>query len=110
MTHTPHAARPCSPLKNGNRQGDWHNAPRCGAKTRKGTPCRSAGMPNGRCRMHGGTNSGASKGNRNVWKHRGRSAEVIEAASYLREIKRLLRDEARGLAPMQDKRSSDIQT
>ena len=59
MTHTPQAARPCSPLKNGNRQGDWHNAPRCGAKTRKGTPCRSAAMKNGRCRMHGGMSTGA---------------------------------------------------
>ena len=58
MTHTPQAARPCSPLRNGNRQGDWNNAPRCGAKTRKGTPCRSAAMKNGRCRMHGGMSTG----------------------------------------------------
>jgi len=27
----------------------------CGAKTRSGTPCRSKRMPNGRCRMHGGS-------------------------------------------------------
>jgi uncharacterized protein YjcR len=26
-------------------------------------------MPNGRCRMHGGTSPGAPKGNRNAWKH-----------------------------------------
>ena len=26
----------------------------CGAKTRRGTPCKSPAMPNGRCRMHGG--------------------------------------------------------
>lgn len=26
----------------------------CGAKTRKGEPCRQRSMPNGRCRMHGG--------------------------------------------------------
>jgi hypothetical protein len=26
----------------------------CGAKTRRGTPCTNAPMPNGRCRMHGG--------------------------------------------------------
>jgi hypothetical protein len=58
MTHTPQAARPCSPLRNGNRQGDWNNAPRCGARTRKGTPCQSAAMPNGRCRMHGGMSTG----------------------------------------------------
>ena len=34
------------------------NFKRCGAKTRKGTPCKSAAMSNGRCRMHGGTNPG----------------------------------------------------
>lgn len=27
---------------------------KCGAKTRDGTPCENAPMPNGRCRMHGG--------------------------------------------------------
>src|ERR1044072_2278422 len=59
MTHTPQAARACSLLKNGNRQGDWHNAPRCGAKTRRAPPCRSAAMKNGRCRMHGGKSTGA---------------------------------------------------
>jgi hypothetical protein len=26
----------------------------CGAKTRGGTPCKRAAMPNGRCRLHGG--------------------------------------------------------
>jgi len=30
----------------------------CGAKTRSGRPCRTPGMPNGRCRMHGGTSPG----------------------------------------------------
>ena len=32
--------------------------PRCGAMTRAGAPCRSPAMPNGRCRMHGGTSTG----------------------------------------------------
>lgn len=27
----------------------------CGAKTRSGAPCKTLAMPNGRCRMHGGT-------------------------------------------------------
>ena len=31
-----------------------HHSPRCGARTRSGSRCRSAAMPNGRCRMHGG--------------------------------------------------------
>ncbi|WP_349775530.1 HGGxSTG domain-containing protein [Methylocystis echinoides] len=38
-------------------------SPRCGAKTRAGTPCQSPAIANGRCRMHGGTNPGAPKGN-----------------------------------------------
>lgn len=33
-------------------------APRCGAKTRKGTPCQAPAMKNGRCRMHGGKSTG----------------------------------------------------
>lgn len=37
----------------------------CGAKTRSGEPCKAKAMPNGRCRMHGGTNKGAPKGNKN---------------------------------------------
>jgi len=51
--------KPGNWLKNGNRPGNPKNAPRCGAKTRKGTPCRSPAMPNGRCRMHGGCSTGA---------------------------------------------------
>jgi hypothetical protein len=39
-----------------------HLSPRCGAKTRSGSPCRSAAMPNGRCRMHGGASPGAPRG------------------------------------------------
>ena len=45
-------------LKNGNPAGDPNNAPRCGAKTRKATPCQSPAMPNGKCRMHGGASTG----------------------------------------------------
>jgi hypothetical protein len=45
-------------LKHGSTPGNWDNAPRCGAKTRAGTPCKSAAMPNGRCRMHGGPSTG----------------------------------------------------
>src|ERR1044072_3745310 len=61
MTDAPQATRHGGRgrLKNGNRAGTPDNAPRCGAKTRRGTPCRSAAMPNGRCRMHGGCSTGA---------------------------------------------------
>ncbi len=52
-------------------------APRCGAKTRGGTPCHAAAMPNGRCRMHGGGSPGAPKGNQNALKHGRYTAEAI---------------------------------
>jgi hypothetical protein len=44
-----------------------HKAPRCGARTRSGMPCRSPAITGKkRCRMHGGAKgSGAPAGNRN---------------------------------------------
>lgn len=59
----------------------------CGAKTRAGHPCRTPGMRNGRCRMHGGTNPGAPKGNRNAWKHGLRSAEHRELHKLIRAMR-----------------------
>ena len=46
------------PLRHGNPRGNPNAAPRCGARTRAAAPCRSPAMPNGRCRMHGGTSTG----------------------------------------------------
>ncbi|WP_370516024.1 hypothetical protein [Novosphingobium sp. Gsoil 351] len=46
-----------------------------------------------RCRMHGGTNPGAPKGNRNAWKHGARSASAMHAAAFIRLIGRLVDDE-----------------
>lgn len=45
-------------LKNGNRPGDLSQAPRCRAKTRRGTLCQCPAMKNGRCRLHGGLSTG----------------------------------------------------
>jgi hypothetical protein len=45
-------------LKYGNRPGDFRTAPRCGAKTRRGTSCQCPAMRNGRCRLHGGLSTG----------------------------------------------------
>ena len=45
-------------LKNDNQPGDFTKAPRCGAKTRKGTPCLAPAMKNCRCRLHGGKSTG----------------------------------------------------
>ncbi len=52
------AARPAGPLRNGNPRGNPNLAPRCGARTRLGCPCRGPAMQNGRCRMHGGAATG----------------------------------------------------
>lgn len=30
----------------------------CGARTRKGKPCKALALPNGRCRFHGGMSTG----------------------------------------------------
>jgi hypothetical protein len=35
--------------------------PRCGAKTRKGTPCQAQALANGRCKYHGGLSTGPRK-------------------------------------------------
>ena len=41
------------------RFGPNYPGPRCGARTRKGTPCqRPAYSHNGRCRLHGGSSTG----------------------------------------------------
>jgi hypothetical protein len=59
---------------------------RCGAKTRSGLPCASYALPDGRCRMHGGTNPGAPLGNTNAMKHGLRSAETRRLYALLRSM------------------------
>ena len=66
-------------------------SPRCGAKTRRGTPCRSPAMPNGRCRMHGGSSPGAPLGNRHNWRHGRYSREAIERRREVAELVREMR-------------------
>lgn len=61
------------------------SAPRCGARTRAGAPCRSPAVGGSeRCRMRGGKGSGAPVGNRNRRKHGLRSRRIREIARYLR--------------------------
>lgn len=81
MTNTPHDGNPFADVK------------RCGAKTRKGTPCRAPAMKNGRCRLHGGLSTGAKTpeglarcGN---WKH-GRYSKM--AKEQRRLVRQLCRD------------------
>jgi hypothetical protein len=77
----PHTARR-GWLRNGGRPGDLLNARRCGAKTRRGVPCRGPAMPNGRCRMHGGpstgprTPEGLERSRKANWKHGAYSKET----------------------------------
>jgi hypothetical protein len=62
------------------------DAPRCGAKTRTGTPCKSPAMKNGRCRMHGGASTGAPKGNENAFKHGYYSVEAVAERRAVRDL------------------------
>jgi len=69
-------------------------APRCLAWTRSGTECQSPAVRGKRrCRMHGGTNPGAPKGNRNAWKHGARSSKAIAAGRYLKLIATVFRED-----------------
>ena len=63
-------------------------APRCGAKTRRGSPCRApAANGKGRCRMHGGAKgSGAPKGNQNAFKHGAYSKDSIELMKQIKAM------------------------
>ena len=69
-------------LQHGNAPGDLSTAPRCGAKTRRGTPCQAPAMANGRCRMHGGlstgpkTPEGLERSRKARWKHGRYSAKA----------------------------------
>jgi glucans biosynthesis protein len=68
--------------------------PRCLARTRSGKECQSPVVRGKRrCRMHGGTNPGPPRGNRNAWKHGGRSAEAQAASRYVKMIAKVLEDE-----------------
>jgi hypothetical protein len=67
---------------------DMDRAKRCGARTRRGKPCQSPAMPNGRCRMHGGTSPGAPKRNKNALKHGWYTAEAIAVRRLLASFRK----------------------
>jgi len=64
------------------------SAPRCGARTRTGTPCRAPCVRGrARCRMHGGAaRSGAPVGNRNAWRHGGFTAAAKARRARIRAM------------------------
>jgi hypothetical protein len=65
-------------------------APRCGAKTRAGSPCRCPAIRDRkRCRLHGGHSSGAPKGRDNGNYRDGTfTAEAIQEEQWLRSMVR----------------------
>jgi hypothetical protein len=69
-------------------------SPRCGARTRKGTPCQAPAVAGKkRCRMHGGAaGSGAPKGNRNALKTGLHTAEAKEMRRLVRTLTRRSRE------------------
>ena len=82
-------ARPTNP-----NTGPMRDAPRCGAKTRRGTPCQAPAVSGKRrCRMHGGAaGSGAPIGNRNALKTGLHTAEARQIRRLIREITRRTRE------------------
>lgn len=67
-------------------------SPRCGAKTRNGTPCRASAVKGKqRCRMHGGAaRSGAPLNNENALKHGRYTREHLANMRAIREQRRAL--------------------
>jgi hypothetical protein len=72
----------------------------CGARTRRGSRCRSPAMPNGRCRMHGGLSPGAPKGNRNAFKHGRYAAEAIARRREIAELGREIAELVSAMKPL----------
>jgi hypothetical protein len=90
------------------RRGDPSQAPRCGAKTRRGTPCQRAKERNPhtghlkKCRLHGGLSSGPKtmEGRARIaaanWRHGQRSKAAKEARRVLREKLAALKAKTKG--------------
>jgi uncharacterized protein YjcR len=74
--------------------GPMRQSPRCGAKTRAGTPCKAPAVKGKRrCRMHGGAaGSGAPAGNQNALKHGMYSRDALEFKKHMRKLLRDGRD------------------
>ena len=72
------------------RLHNLRQAPRCGARTRGGTPCqRPALRGRKRCRLHGGLSPGAPRGQKNGnFKTGNWTIEAIEERNWLRSLLR----------------------
>lgn len=60
-----------------------------------GSPCQSAAMADGRCRMHGCPLPGAPKGNHNAFKHGRYTAKAVEDRKKIATLLRVMRELAR---------------
>ena len=84
-------------------KGDFLNAPRCLAKTRRGSKCQCPAMKNGKCRLHGGLSSGpqTAEGIERIRQSRtihGRySKAAIEERRYLRWLEQQCRQGLAGI-------------
>jgi hypothetical protein len=65
----------------------YHWSPRCGAKTRAGTPCRKGAMPNGKCRNHGGASLAGRHHGRFRHGRRSKAADAARAAAKMMRLK-----------------------
>jgi glucans biosynthesis protein len=78
-----------NPMRPENEPERLLTAPRCGARTRSGEPCRAPAVRGRRrCRMHGGAEgSGAPKGERNGnYKHGHFTREAVELRRQIRAL------------------------
>ena len=85
------------------RLANLAKAPRCGAKTRAGHPCRQAAVRGrSRCRMHGGAKgSGGPRGNRNGnFKHGLFTGEAKAIRRVMRAKVREIRAVVRAARPL----------
>jgi hypothetical protein len=71
-----------------SRLRNLRQAPRCGAKTRAGTPCQCPAIRNRRrCRIHGGLSPGAPRGPKNGnFKNGDWTADSIEERKWSRSL------------------------
>jgi hypothetical protein len=82
------------------------SAPRCGARTRRGSPCAAPAVRGRRrCRMHGGgVGSGAPRGNKNALKNGRFTREALEQRS---SVNRLIRAGLEVLALLEEEDSEE---
>ena len=68
--------------------GPMRSSLRCGAKTRRGTPCQAPAVSGKkRCRMHGGASgSGAPIGNQNALTHGMYTRASLEFGKHVRDL------------------------